>query len=104
MKNILRQQIKKYKSVKGLHLQRDRINFLIGAPNAGNLNKIEALNLSYLSWILHGNVFLKLKSRKLNCKEYFRVKSAADLLHLGNLSEPITNNYFGFCSDTFKVK
>ncbi len=101
MDMIKKLQISNYKSIKQLELSCSRINVFVGEPNVGKSNILEALDLSYLSWLLHGNHSLKVKNRKVNLKEYFRVKSVADLFHLGNLSEPISVKYFGFCPDDF---
>ncbi len=101
MEMIRKLQINNYKSIKRLDLDCSRINVFVGEPNVGKSNILEALDLSYLSWLLHGNNSLKVKNRRLNIKEYFRVKSVADLFHLGNLTEPISIHYSGFCPDDF---
>lgn len=95
-------QIDNYKSIKHLELNCSRINVFIGEPNVGKSNVLEALDLSYLSWMFAGNESKEISGKKLvNFKEYFRVDKVADLFHFGDLSKPISIIHPGFSIDTY---
>jgi AAA15 family ATPase/GTPase len=95
-------QIRNYKSINELHLNCSRINILIGEPNAGKSNILEALDLSYLSWLLHSNnLAVKAGYAKVDIKDFFRVDKVDKLFHLGNTSKPITIIHTGYSIDTY---
>ena len=48
-------EIKNYKSINQMELNCSRINVFIGEPNSGKSNILEALDLSFLSWMMHIN-------------------------------------------------
>ncbi|MEP7253105.1 MAG: AAA family ATPase [Ginsengibacter sp.] len=83
--------INNYKSIEHLDLNCSRINVLIGEPNSGKSNILEALDLSYLSWMMGVNEGNK-KSDKdtIDLKNFFRVNKVADMFHLGKLTSPIS--------------
>lgn len=91
MEMINNLQIDNYKSIKHLSLDCNRINVLIGEPNVGKSNILEALDLSYLSWMFAGNES-KQKANKepVDIKKYFRVNTAADLFQDGDISKTIS--------------
>ncbi len=102
MEMIKQLQINNYKSIKQLNLSCSRINVFIGKPNVGKSNILEALDLSYLSWFMLMNKDREGEGReKINIKEYFRVNNPAQLFYLGDLSQPISVKFFGFCPDDF---
>jgi AAA15 family ATPase/GTPase len=89
--------IKNYKSIDQLDINCSRINVFIGEPNSGKSNILEALDLSYLSWMMGGNVEDKKADKELiKLKKFFRVNKVADMFHLGNLSAPISIVHPGF--------
>ena len=89
--------ISNYKSIDQLDIRCRRINILIGEPNSGKSNILEALDLSYLSWMLGINEDNKKTDKELiNLKKFFRVNKVADMFHLGNLSTPISINHPNF--------
>lgn len=78
-----------------------RINVLIGEPNVGKSNILEALDLSYLSWMLAGNESKeKAQTESINIKEYFRVDKVTDLFHQGDISKAISIIHPGLTSLT----
>ena len=86
-------QIKNYKSINELYLSCSRINILIGEPNSGKSNILEALDLTYLSWLLHSNnIAEKSGHEKVNVKDFFRVNEANKLFHLGNIAKTNLSN------------
>lgn len=90
MKNL---QINNYKSIRQLDLSCSRINVLVGEPNTGKSNILEALDLNYLSGMIgRNNEVVDKETEKINIKEYFRVNKAAELFHLGNIEQPILIN------------
>jgi AAA15 family ATPase/GTPase len=102
MQMIRNLQINNYKSIRELHLNCSKINVLIGEPNVGKSNILEALDLSYLSWMLAGNVSkLKVNEMTINIKDFFRVENVADLFHFGDISKPILIDHPGFSYGTF---
>ena len=102
MEMIRNLQINNYKSIQKLELNCSRINVFIGEPNVGKSNILEALDLSYLSWMLGVNVELEAAGlEKINIKDFFRVSSPADLFHLGNLNEVISIEHPGFSNGNF---
>lgn len=104
-------QINNYKSINQLNLSCSRINVLIGEPNVGTSNILEALDLTYLPWLLHTNELLKNKRyfnidfrskrtySEIDIDGYFRVKKVSDLFHLGDVSKPISIIHTGFSYD-----
>ncbi len=94
--------IANYKSIDQLDLNCSRINILIGEPNSGKSNILEALDLSYLSWMMGVNEGNKKAGTELiDLKSFFRVNKVADMFHLGNLSAPISIIHSGFSIDTY---
>ena len=94
--------IKNYKSIDQLNLNCSRINVFIGEPNSGKSNILEALDLSYLSWMMGTNESgEKNNSEIINITSFFRVSKVADLFRFGNLKEPISIVHPGFSQDTF---
>jgi AAA15 family ATPase/GTPase len=89
--------ISNYKSIDQLDLNCSRINILIGEPNSGKSNILEALDLSYLSWMMGINEDNNKASKELiDLKNFFRVNKVADMFRLGNLSAPILLLHPGF--------
>ena len=70
--------IKNFKSIKELKIDCRRINLLIGEPNTGKSNILEALGL--LSWCGHGNE---------SPKEYVRFQGMHNLFYDNSLDELI---------------
>lgn len=75
---ITKLQIENFKSVKSVDLDCRRVNLLIGEPNTGKSNILEALGL--LSWCARFQPELK---------DYVRLELAQDLFHDRLLDEPI---------------
>jgi hypothetical protein len=95
-------EIKNYKSIDQLNLNCSRINVFIGEPNSGKSNILEALDLSYLSWLMGANQgFEKGSTEIIDIKKFFRVSKVADLFRFGNLKAPISIIHPGFSQDTF---
>lgn len=93
--------INNYKSIKQLAMSCNRINILIGEPNVGKSNILEALDLSYLSFMLAGNESKKKEGKEqIDLKKYFRVNSVSDLFHLGDITKPISIQHPGFSNST----
>lgn len=93
--------ISNYKSINQLDLNCSRINILIGEPNSGKSNILEALDLSYLSWMMAINEDDKKAGKELiDLKKIFRVNKVADMFRLGNLSAPISILHPGFSYGT----
>lgn len=93
--------INNYKSIKKLGMECSRINVLIGEPNVGKSNILEALDLSYLSSMLSMNNSNRKAAKDLiDIKKYFRVNNVADLYNDGDISKPIKINHPGFSYDT----
>lgn len=93
--------IKNYKSINQLELSCSRINVLIGEPNSGKSNILEALDLSYLSWMMGINGGNQKAGKELiNLKSFFRVNKVADMFHLGNLTSPISITHPDFSIGT----
>lgn len=94
-------QIDNYKSIKRLTLNCSRINVLIGEPNAGKSNILEALDLSYLSWLMHSNnIAEKSGNETVNISDFFRVDKVDRLFHLGDTKKIISIIHNGFSVDT----
>jgi AAA15 family ATPase/GTPase len=94
--------INNYKSIRELYLNCSRINVLIGEPNTGKSNILEALDLSYLSWLIHSNNSTEIAGYdKVNVKDFFRVNKVDRLFHLGDTTKPISIIHNGFSVDTF---
>lgn len=94
--------IENYKSISHLHLDCERINILIGEPNSGKSNILEALDLSYLSWMLGVNQDNKQAGiEQIDIKKFFRAKKTADLFYFGNVSNPIAITHPGFSYGTY---
>lgn len=94
-------QISNYKSIKKVDLDCRRINVLVGEPNVGKSNILEALDLSYLSWMLAADVNNELSGHELiDIKKYFRVNNVADLFNDGDVSKPIIISHPGYSTDT----
>ena len=97
MQMIQNLQINNYKSISQLDLNCSRINVLIGEPNVGKSNILEALDLSYLSWMLAGNAAKeKEEKEKIDIKKYFRVDKASDLFYDEDISRPIIVDHPGY--------
>ena len=95
-------QINNYKSINQIDLNCSRINVLIGEPNSGKSNILEALDLSYLSWLMHSNSITKISGfEEVSIKDFFRADKAERLFHLGNTSNPISIIKNGLPLDTF---
>lgn len=100
--------ISNYKSIDKLNLDCERINVFVGEPNTGKSNILEALDLSFLSWMMEMNEnIIRVNETNINgkielidLKKYFRIDKAEKLFHLGNLSEPIVIFHPGFSYDT----
>ena len=89
--------ISNYKSIKQLGLNCSRINVLIGEPNVGKSNILEALDLAYLSSMLLSNDSLKKANKQfIDIKKYFRVNNASDLFNHGDISKPIIIKHTGY--------
>lgn len=102
MQMIQNLEIYNYKSINELHLNCSRINVLIGEPNAGKSNILEALDLSYLSWLIHSNNSFEMGGYdKVNIKDFFRADKVDRLFHLGDTTKPISIIHSGFSIDTF---
>jgi AAA15 family ATPase/GTPase len=102
MQMIQNLQISNYKSINELHLNCSRINVLIGEPNAGKSNILEALDLSYLSWLMHSNNVAEMAGKdKVDIKDFFRASKADKLFHLGDTTRPISITHPGFSIDTY---
>lgn len=94
--------IKNYKSIEQLDLNCSRINVFIGEPNSGKSNILEALDLSYVSWMMGANEgFEKNDTEIIDIKSFFRVSKVVDLFRFGNLKGPISITHPGFSTDTF---
>jgi AAA15 family ATPase/GTPase len=97
MEMIKNLQIDNYKSIKHLGLNCNRINVLIGEPNVGKSNILEALDLSYLSWMLGQNETNRIANKEqIDIKKYFRINKAADLFLYGDISKTISISHPGF--------
>ena len=96
-------QINNYKSINQIDLNCSRINVLIGEPNSGKSNILEALDLSYLSsiFILNDKIDKlnekndKERIEKIDIKGFLRVDKVEKLFHLGNVNLPISIIYPG---------
>jgi len=74
MEIIRELQINNYKSIGQVNLDCSRINVLVGEPNVGKSNILEALDLKYLSWLFNMNESIENAGyQKINLKEYFRM-------------------------------
>ena len=94
-------EIYNYKSIRELHLNCSRINILVGEPNTGKSNILEALDLSYLSWLIHSNnIAEKSGHKKVEIKDFFRADNVEKLFHLGNTANPISIIKNGLPLDT----
>jgi AAA15 family ATPase/GTPase len=94
-------QINNYKSINDINLECSRINLLIGEPNVGKSNILEALDLSYLPSMLQSNELYKKSGNELiDIKRYFRVNKVSDLFTDGNISNPITILHPGYSVST----
>ena len=94
--------IQNYKSIHQLDINCSRINVFIGEPNSGKSNILEALDLSYLSWMMLMNEgFEKAGKELIDFKKFFRINKVEDMFYLGDLSNPILINHPGFSIDTY---
>lgn len=101
MEMIRHLEIENYKSIKHLTLDCRKINVFIGEPNVGKSNILEALDLSYLSWMLASNEGrLKFEKEPIDIKKYFRVNEVADLFNDGDISKKISIKHPGFTPQT----
>lgn len=99
--------ISNYKSIKQLDLYCERINVFVGEPNTGKSNILEALDLSYLSWMMGMNDSINKfnetningKIETIDLKKYFRVDNVVNFFHLGNLNQPVIVSHPGFSID-----
>ncbi|MBC7495131.1 MAG: AAA family ATPase [Flavobacterium sp.] len=83
--------IKNFKSINHINLECGRINVLIGEPNAGKSNILEALDLSFLSWMFNINdAALKAGKNIIDLKNYFRTNDVSGLFHFGEMGNPIS--------------
>lgn len=93
-------QIKNFKSIKDLTLDCRRINVLIGKPNVGKSNILEALDVCSLSQMLLNNRSVKIENESsrrryeididpINLKDFFRVDKVQDLFYQGDRKSPI---------------
>jgi AAA15 family ATPase/GTPase len=90
-------KISNYKSIQQLNLNCARINIFIGEPNTGKSNILEALDLSYLSWMMGMNRSNEKAGKELiDIKNYFRIDKVEKLFHLGNLNQPVVISHPGF--------
>jgi AAA15 family ATPase/GTPase len=102
MEMIKNLQINNYKSINKIDLECGRINVFVGEPNSGKSNILEALDLSYLSWLFHSNNSnIMAGVDKVDIKDFLRVDKAEKLFHIGNLSKPISIIHYGFSVDTY---
>ncbi len=102
MEMIKNLQINNYKSINQLDLNCSRINVLIGEPNSGKSNILEALDLSFLSWLMASNQgHRKAGFDEVRLQDLFRVDKVERLFHLGGLSKPISILHNGFSIETF---
>ena len=81
---IQKLSVKNFKSVKELEIDCRRVNLLIGEPNTGKSNILEALGL--LSWGGHYNHHLY---HDHHLREYVRFQSMQNLFYDGFLDKPI---------------
>ena len=95
-------QINNYKSINQIDLNCSRINVFVGEPNSGKSNILEALDLSYLSWLMHSNNIAEVSGyEKVNIKDFFRADKVDRLFHLGDTSKQISILHNGFSIDTY---
>lgn len=91
MEMIRHLEIENYKSIKHLTLNCNKVNVIIGEPNVGKSNILEALDLSYLSGMLHQNsININAGKESIDIKKYFRVNEVADLFNDGDISKTIS--------------
>ncbi len=105
MEKISLLDISNYKSIKHLQLDCNRINLFIGEPNVGKSNILEALDLSYLSWMLGSNAKriagnVDKENTQIDIKRFFRADKVADLFYEGDLSKTISISHSGFSVGT----
>lgn len=99
MQMIQNLEIRNYKSINELRLNCSRINVLIGEPNVGKSNILEALDLSFLPSMLRLNEQYKKANKELiDIKKYFRVNNVTDLFNNGDISEPVIIHHPGYSS------
>lgn len=102
MEMIKNLQINNYKSINQLDLNCNRINILIGEPNSGKSNILEALDLSYLSWLMHSNNLAQMAGKsKVEIKDFFRVNKVDKMFRFGDTTKTISIQHNGFSIDTF---
>ncbi len=102
---IKKLQIFNYKSINELHLNCSRINVLVGEPNTGKSNILEALDLSYLSWMMHSNNIAAMAGyNKIDIKDFFRADKADKLFHLGDTTKPISIIPNGLTVNTYSLR
>jgi AAA15 family ATPase/GTPase len=102
MQMIKNLQINNYKSINQIDLNCSRINILIGEPNSGKSNILEALDLSYLSWLMHSNNLTEVSEhKKVDIKDFFRVNKVDGLFRFGDTTKTISIEHRGFSIDTF---
>lgn len=93
--------IQNYKSIHRLDLNCSKINVFIGEPNSGKSNILEALDLSYLSWMMGMNEGDQKAGKELiDLKKFFRINKVEDMFYLGNISTPIVIRGSGVSYDT----
>jgi hypothetical protein len=101
MEMIRHLEIENYKSIKHLTLNCNRVNVIIGEPNVGKSNILEALDLSYLSSMLHqSSSNINAGKEAIDVKKYFRVSKVRDLFRLGDTTQSIKISHPGFSNGT----
>lgn len=90
---ITQLKIERFKSIRTLSLSCRRINVLIGEPNTGKSNILEALGL--LSWCGHG---------ESNLRDFVRFVHTQNLFYDNLTDDPITIEWQGTQSGTLTIR
>jgi AAA15 family ATPase/GTPase len=105
MEMIKNLQINNYKSINKIDLECGRINVFIGEPNSGKSNILEALDLSYLSWLMNSNSLAEMGGyEKVNIKDFFRANKVDRLFHLGDTTKPISIIPYGLTVNSYSLR